>query len=209
LRLLILKDELSFAISSILSLHFDLPFSRLLIENPGATVEIESPLAGTSWLKTGIAWSTDLDKLFVNRPLRSTETQLSPRGFVMPAVDDEEFVVWMKAAALPSFTKLYRQIKGRRLPKGSVLKVHVKNTFPVWYWDGKKSIVLSTVSHLGGSDYLGEIHVIMGAFSLVLAIFFKVITSGKAYAEKAQADPTILAPVEMTELADPKAATSS
>jgi cell cycle control protein 50 len=61
-----------------------------------------------NWMKKGIAWPSDLDEKFINRPLTAGETRESPVGFKLPQINDEDLVVWMRAASFPNFSKLYR-----------------------------------------------------------------------------------------------------
>jgi len=133
-------------------------------------------LSNSNWDKTGIAWDTDLQYRFIPRKLKVGETNMNPRGFTMPAMNDEDLVVWMRASTLPTFTKLYRQINDRKLSKNEILRVRVANTFPTWKWNGQKALVVSTANFLGGSSSLGAVYLVVGCLSLVLAIFFRVKT---------------------------------
>jgi len=134
-------------------------------------------LEGNDWKKEGIAWDSDLSKRFFDRPPRSRETNKSPRGIIMPHTNDEEFVVWMRAAASPTFTKLYRILNVDDVwKKGTRFQVTIDNTYPSWLWKGEKAIVLSTLSFLGGKDALGVIHVVVGIICLVAAFFFWIQT---------------------------------
>jgi hypothetical protein len=68
----------------------------------------------------GVAWSTDVDTLFVNPP-PGTEGER-----VVPDFTDQDFVVWMRSAALPNFNKLYR-IVTVDLPKG-IYRMEITNS---------------------------------------------------------------------------------
>merc|ERR1712065_43427 len=70
-------------------------------------------------------------------------------------IENEHFIVWMRVAALPTFRKLYGRIE-KDLKKGDKITVQVHNRFNVAAFKGKKSLVLSTTSFLGGKNpFLG------------------------------------------------------
>jgi len=115
-------------------------------------------------------------------------------------VEDEHFMVWMRTAGLPSFRKLYAKID-ETLPKGEY-EVEVYNgrlhpsgaqgpsaagqtlwnygtgaqqtsLFPVHGFGGGKTVVLSTMSFMGGKNpFLGVAYVVVGAVCLALALLF-------------------------------------
>jgi hypothetical protein len=132
-------------------------------------------LDGDNWNKTGIAWSRDLQKRFIPRPLDAFETDWNPRGFKMPPVNDEDFVVWMRQAALPTFEKLNKRILNRGFSKGEILNVTVENNFPVHMWAGHKGVMLATANSLGTKNFvLGAAFIVIGIFALVIALLFAV-----------------------------------
>jgi hypothetical protein len=126
------------------------------------------------WVKKGISWQSDRDKKF--KELNVTGfSNVGPGGFVLPRIDDEDFIVWMRTAGLPTFKKLYRKIEGRDLEAGDKITLTYNNVFPVQTFGGTKSIVLSTTSALGGkNDFLGYAYISVGVVCLVLAIGFLV-----------------------------------
>ena len=67
-------------------------------------------------------------------------------------VTDEDFVVWMRVAALPSFKKLYRKIPKGALKKDTTYVLEVHSRFPVADFKGGKHFVLSTTSWIGGKN---------------------------------------------------------
>ena len=84
-------------------------------------------------------------------------------------VDNEHFIVWMRPAALPNFRKLYGVIK-TSVPAGTVLTFSVTSAFPVSVFSGKKSLVLSTMSWMGGkNDFLGIAYIVVGFACLGIA----------------------------------------
>ena len=105
-------------------------------------------------------------------------------------VEDEHFVVWMRAAGLPSFRKLYAIIDTRLEP--GTYTVQVSNgllesgqymnkwtgasqsfLYPVSSFGGTKQVVLSTTSWLGGQNFfLGYAYIIVGVVCIMLALSF-------------------------------------
>lgn len=91
-------------------------------------------------------------------------------------ITDEHFIVWMRPAALPNFRKLYGRIE-KDVPVGTVLTFRVDATFQVSSFAGKKALVISTTSVIGGKNpFLGIAYVVVGAICLTLALLFAVRT---------------------------------
>ena len=89
-------------------------------------------------------------------------------------MNDEDFIVWMRTAGLPTFKKLYRKIDFD-LKKGDTLTVYALNYYPVDSFSGQKAIVFSTTSWLGGKNsFLGWAYVIVGIVCFFLAIAFGI-----------------------------------
>eukprot|EP01123_Difflugia_compressa_P009397 TRINITY_DN3106_c0_g1_i1.p1 TRINITY_DN3106_c0_g1~~TRINITY_DN3106_c0_g1_i1.p1 ORF type:complete len:302 (+),score=42.42 TRINITY_DN3106_c0_g1_i1:79-984(+) len=121
----------------------------------------------------GVAWPSDLDTKFNNPP------KGAPGVRVIPDFKNVDFIVWMRTAALPTFRKLWRVVKQ---PLIGDLTVVIKNNYPVESFGGKKYIVISTTSWLGGKNpFLGYAYMVVGIICILLAIIFllKHLISGR------------------------------
>eukprot|EP01062_Namystynia_karyoxenos_P024159 TRINITY_DN19396_c0_g1_i1.p1 TRINITY_DN19396_c0_g1~~TRINITY_DN19396_c0_g1_i1.p1 ORF type:complete len:529 (+),score=102.12 TRINITY_DN19396_c0_g1_i1:127-1587(+) len=91
----------------------------------------------------------------------------------IPSPIDEDFMVWMRTASLPTFRKLYRKIN-RNLEPGKY-QVEVSHRFDTSGFDGEKYVILSTLSWIGGKNYfLGGAYIAVGSLCFLLAIGFAV-----------------------------------
>lgn len=89
--------------------------------------------------------------------------------------DQEDLIVWMRTAALPSFRKLYGRIE-EDLDADDVVVVDILNNYNTYSFGGKKKIVLSTSSWLGGkNDFLGMAYLSIGSSSILVSLVFLVL----------------------------------
>jgi hypothetical protein len=89
-------------------------------------------------------------------------------------MQNEHFMVWMRTAALPKFRKLYGKIGGS-FKKGQVLTFQVSSKFDVRSFGGSKSIIISTISSIGGKNsYVGTSFIVVGSLALLLTALFVV-----------------------------------
>jgi len=121
----------------------------------------------------GVAWQSDIDTKF-NNPPKGT-----PGIRVIPDFKNVDFIVWMRTAALPTFRKLWRVVNE---PMVGDVVVHIRNNYEVTSFGGKKYIVISTTSWLGGKNpFLGYAYMVVGGVCILLAIIFglKHLISGR------------------------------
>lgn len=93
----------------------------------------------------------------------------------IPLSEQEDLIVWMRTAALPTFRKLYGRIEVD-LQANDFITVEIQNNYNVYSFGGKKSLVLSTTSWLGGkNDFMGKIYIVIGALCIFLALIFFIL----------------------------------
>ncbi|KAJ7762143.1 cell cycle control protein [Mycena metata] len=83
---------------------------------------------------------------------------------------DERFQNWMRTAGLPTFTKLYGRNDNDVMRAGQY-QIIIGLNFPVTPYKGTKSVVISTVSWIGGKNsFLGWAYVGAASIFVLLAI---------------------------------------
>ncbi|KAJ5169111.1 Meiotically protein [Penicillium canariense] len=86
----------------------------------------------------------------------------------------EDFMVWMRTAGLPSFSKLARRNDDTAMPQGDY-QLDILDRFPVAEYDGTKSILLSTRTVIGGKNpFMGIAYVVVGGVCVLLGALFTV-----------------------------------
>jgi len=117
--------------------------------------------------KNGIAWKSDVEQKFHNLPPNSTGVR------VIQNFTNEDFIVWMRTAGLPNFKKLYGIIYQDLNP--GYYNVTIVNNYPVEQFSGKKYVILSTTTWLGGKNpFLGYAYIVVGCICFAQGVIFGV-----------------------------------
>ena len=125
--------------------------------------------------ETNIAWNSDRSFKFKS-PLNAERLQWIN-------VTDEHFMVWMRPAATNNFRKLWGRIN-EDIPPGNYT-LTINNNYNVSYFEGKKSIVLSTANIFGGKNsFIGTLYIIIGSICLLSAALFAIAYSNKVLDDK-------------------------
>ncbi|KAJ5619569.1 hypothetical protein N7510_003553 [Penicillium lagena] len=134
--------------------------------------------------KNGIAWASDKDLVKKTQyqpdqvvPPPNWELRY-PQGYTasnMPDLhNDEDFLVWMRTAGLPAFSKLSRRNDDAAMPEG-LYRLDIVDNFPVTEYDGTKSILISTRTVMGGKNpSMGIAYVVIGGFCVLLGVLFTI-----------------------------------
>ncbi|KAM6912445.1 cell cycle control protein 50B [Xenentodon cancila] len=112
--------------------------------------------------------------IFWSKPAYELDTSDSTNnGFV-----NQDFLVWMRRAALPNFRKLYRRITEgdykEGLPAGNY-SLQISYNYPVRDF-GRKKVVFSNVSWMGAkNDFLGIAYLTIGSMCIVMSIVMLIV----------------------------------
>ncbi|CAK5264727.1 unnamed protein product [Mycena citricolor] len=160
---------------------FNDTFTSPVLQNPGSNVSSTT----YEFSAKGIAWPGEAQK-YTSNPVgpggyNSYDDIVPPPNWQlryptynasnMPDLkNDERFQNWMRTAGLPTFTKLYGRNDNDKMTVGTY-QIIVGLNFPVLPYKGTKSIVISTVSWIGGKNaFLGWAYVGAAAVFILLAI---------------------------------------
>ncbi|CAG7935030.1 unnamed protein product, partial [Penicillium olsonii] len=134
--------------------------------------------------KTGIAWQSDKELI---KTTKYTPEEVSPPpnwGWALDngsytktmreLQDNEDFLVWMRTAGLPSFSKLSRRNDNESMSAG-LYSLAIVDYFNVTEYSGTKSILISTRTALGGKNpFMGIAYVVVGGVCVLLGALFTV-----------------------------------
>ncbi|KAM7251691.1 hypothetical protein ACFE04_023574 [Oxalis oulophora] len=130
--------------------------------------------------KSEISWKSDRDSKFGKDVFPHNFQNGTLKGGkslneTIPLNKQEDLIVWMRTAALPTFRKLYGKIEVD-LSEKEVIEVTLENNYNTYSFDGKKKLVLSTTTWLGGkNDFLGIAYLTVGGICFFLAMCFTVV----------------------------------
>ncbi|OAY69571.1 putative ALA-interacting subunit 2 [Ananas comosus] len=130
--------------------------------------------------RKNISWKSDREHKFGKNvyPFNFQNGTLIGGGKLNPKVplsEQEDLIVWMRAAALPKFRKLYGVIE-ENLEANEVIEVRVANNYNTYSFGGKKKLVLTTSNWLGGkNNFLGIAYMATGSLCIVISILFALI----------------------------------
>ncbi|KAK6950750.1 hypothetical protein Daesc_007275 [Daldinia eschscholtzii] len=162
--------------------------SPLLLNPPGSAGQEGAPPNETYYMKnTSIAWESDkelykprvvdnLDKIVPppNWQIRYPDGNYSAENPPPNLHEDEHFIVWMRTAGLPTFSKLYMRNDTTPMRAGTY-SMDIYDNFRTDQYQGRKSIVITTLSVMGGkNNFLGILWLVVGGFCIALALVFLI-----------------------------------
>ncbi|XP_047150490.1 putative ALA-interacting subunit 4 isoform X1 [Vigna umbellata] len=90
----------------------------------------------------------------------------------LPLRQQEDLIVWMRTAALPTFRKLYGKIEVDLEAKDEI-EIVIENNYNTYMFGGTKKLVLSTTTLMGGRNpFVGTAYLFIGSLSLFFTIGF-------------------------------------
>ena len=133
-----------------------------------------------NWSDKGISWQSDRNEKFKNSGFdANSDTKIGQwqqiTGVNLPNVENEDFIVWMRVAALPDFRKLHRIIHDKDLNKGDQLNITAASWFPVNKF-GEKYVAIGTTTWAGLQNYaLAWSLISLSVAGIALALMFGVL----------------------------------
>ncbi|KAL6530265.1 ALA-interacting subunit 1 [Orobanche hederae] len=130
--------------------------------------------------KNDIAWGSDKTHKFGSNVYPKNFQSRSLIGGArlnesIPLNQQEDLLVWMRTAALPNFRKLYGRIE-TDLEANEMIKVVIQNNYNTYPFNGKKKLVISTTTWIGGkNDFLGRVYITVGGACFMIAIAYIIV----------------------------------
>ncbi|KAI3893540.1 hypothetical protein MKW92_006011 [Papaver armeniacum] len=129
--------------------------------------------------KTGISWKSERSKFGANVfPKNFQNGSIQGGGRLnssLPLNQQEDLIVWMRPAAFSTFRKLYGRIE-EDLIAGETIQVNLENNYNSYGYGGKKKLVLSTASSIGGkNNFLGFAYLTVGGVCLAVALLLTIL----------------------------------
>ncbi|WJX59609.1 hypothetical protein P8452_44915 [Trifolium repens] len=126
--------------------------------------------------RRGISWKSDRERKYGSNVFPSNFQKGPIIGGAhldekIPLSQQEDFIVWMRTAALPTFRKLYGKIEVD-LEKNDRISVTLQNNYNSYSAHAKKKLVLSTTCLFGGKNMLGIAYLAVGGVTFVFAVIF-------------------------------------
>lgn len=108
---------------------------------------------------------------------------------MMQLSEQENLIVWMKTAALPTFRKLYGRIN-TDLEANETITIVIQNNYNTYEFGGEKKVALSTANWIGGkNDFFGISFLAIGGVCFFVAISFILLY---VFKPRPLGDPTYL-----------------
>ncbi|XP_032385129.1 transmembrane protein 30C [Etheostoma spectabile] len=149
-------------------------------------------------LRKGIAWYTDKNVKYRNPNndnmtlVQAFEGTAQPLYWQKPVYEldpldptnngfiNDDLIIWMREAAFPNFKKLYgvlyraNQPFTKGLPAGNYT-INISYNFPVQYFQGRKEVVLTTLTWFGGQNhFLPVAYLVTSCLTLLMAVILTV-----------------------------------
>ncbi|EPY49212.1 CDC50 domain-containing protein [Schizosaccharomyces cryophilus OY26] len=132
----------------------------------------------------GTAWPEDKER-YIKTSYNASDvvpppnwSKMYPNGYTddnLPDISNwDELQVWMRIAALPTFSKLAKKNATAELNPG-IYEVDIAYNFPVIEYNGTKTFMLSTTTAIGGKNYfLGIMYMVIGGINIASGIILSV-----------------------------------